>query len=238
MGLFDRFTGKSGGSSAPSVGDKSFLIDKIKQSELFNKLSAENLDEMYKRMETVARSKGEPVIREGEEGDYYYLLVLGTAQVSRKDPSTGKVIVIANLDEPKGFGEEALISNSKRNATVTMTTDGKLMRLSKDTFNDYIKEPLLTWFSPSDAQEKVAQGAKWLDVRSANLAKQSHLQGALAIPVEDIRARMSELDKSLSYVCYCDNGRTSSTAAFLMSQKGFSVGVLRGGLQSLKSSVG
>ena len=52
-----------------------------------------------------------------------------------------------------GFGEEALISNAKRNATVVMTLPGDVMRLSKDAFDDYVKEPLITWVSPADAQK-------------------------------------------------------------------------------------
>jgi len=38
----------------------------------------------------------------------------------------------------------------------------------------------------------------------------------------------------LMYICYCENGRQSSTAAFLLRQRGYNVGVLRGGVQSLK----
>ena len=107
------------------------------------------------------------------------------------------------------------------------------MRLSKDGFNDYIKEPILTWFSPKEAQAKVAGGAKWIDVRPEKEAKE-RLHGAMPIPLANIRQRASELDKSALYICYCQNGRMSSTAAFLLSQQGFNVGVLRGGLQSLK----
>ena len=66
-------------------------------------------------------------------------------------------------------------------------------------------------------------------------ARQSHLHGALAIPMVDLRRRLDELDKASRYVCYCQNGRLSSTAAFVMRQHGFhQVGVLRGGILSLQ----
>lgn len=214
--------------------NKTLLIDKIRQSELFKDLPAENIEEMFSHMETVPMRSGDTIIREGDEGDYYYLLVGGTAQVSRRLEKDGKPQVVAELNEPTGFGEEALISNAKRNATVIMTSDGAVMRLSKDAFNDYVKEPMVTWFSPMDAQDKVTNGARWIDVRVAEQARQTRLHGAISMPMEELRDRMSGFDKNTLYICYCENGRLSSTAAFLLRQRGYNVGVLRGGLQSLK----
>ena len=43
-----------------------------------------------------------------------------------------------------------------------------------------------------------------------------------------------QIDKAKEYVAYCDNGRQSSTAAFLLVQSGFKVEVMRGGLKGLK----
>lgn len=230
MSLFGKIGsmfGKKSSSLADGI-DKSVLLDKIRQTELFKDVPPQNLQEMYGRMETVGVSKGDVVIKEGDEGDYYYLLAVGTATVTRKAQA------VAALTGPTGFGEEALISNAKRNATITMTSDGVLMRLSKDTFNDHVKEPLVTWFSHVEAQEKIASGWKWIDVRYATEAHQSRLHAAIELPMEELRARMAGLDKGLSYICYCENGRQSSTAAFLLRQHGFKVGVLRGGLLSLK----
>lgn len=233
-GMFDK-TKQLAQVGKPTELDKGMLLEKIRQSELFRDVPSENLEEMFSHMETVQMPVGANVITEGEEGDYYYLLVRGTADVKRTLSGSDVAEVVATLDEPKGFGEEALISNAKRNATITMTTAGTVMRLSKDGFNDWIKEPLLKWLSPVQAQDAVGKDAKWLDVRDEDEAKQSHLHGAIAIPLEHIReGAATELDKETLYVCYCENGRASSTAAFLLRQLGYNIGVLRGGLQSLK----
>jgi rhodanese-related sulfurtransferase len=215
---------------APAV-DKSVLIDKIRQSDLFKDLPPDNLEEMFSRMETVKVKSGETIIREGEEGDYYYLLASGAATVTRRVGASENPQVVAELSEPTGFGEEALISKAKRNATITMTSAGAVMRLSKDAFDEYVKEPLVTWISPKEAQDKVGAGAQWIDVREGEHEK--HLHGALSIPLSQIRERSSELKNDASYICYCDNGRQSSTAAFLLRQRGLNVGVLRGGVQAL-----
>lgn len=233
MSMFSGLLGKlKGGQEAPKP-DKDFLVGKVRQSELFKSVPKENLEEMLAHMESVGVRKDDEVIREGDEGDYYYLLVSGTAKVLRKSED-GSQKLLAELTEPSGFGEEALISNAKRNASVVMTSGGAVMRLSKDDFSTYVKEPLVEWLSPVEAQKKVEQGAKWIDVRDEADAKKSRLHGALSIPIDDIRKKMFELDKNTYYVCYCQNGRLSSTAAFLMKQKGFQVGVLRGGVQALE----
>jgi len=235
MGILSKMFGK--GDAVPTLIKgvaKSVLLDKIRQGEVFKNFSPENMDEMLRHMETMEVRAGDAVVREGEEGDYYYLLVSGTATVSRRLQAEGTPQVVAELTGPTGFGEEALISNAKRNATITMKVGGTVMRLSKDAFNDYVKEPLVTWLSPKEAQDKVAQGAKWIDVRDPDEAHQAHLHGALSMPLAELRDHVSELNKDTLYVCYCQNGRLSSTAAFLLRLRGFNVGVLRGGLQSLQ----
>jgi rhodanese-related sulfurtransferase len=231
--LVGKTTGR-GGAQTASPADKALLLDKIRQSELFRNLPAKNLDEMFSRMETVRMKAGDTIIKEGDEGDYYYLLVNGTATVSRKREGKPGLQLVAELVEPIGFGEEALISNAKRNATVAMKTDGMLMRLSKDAFNDYVKEPLITWLPPKEAHDRIVKGAKWIDVRDPTGAQGARLPDSISIPMGDLRDRAGELDKKAFYICYCENGRLSSTAAFLLRQRGYDVGVLRGGLQSLK----
>jgi rhodanese-related sulfurtransferase len=239
MSIFDTLSSLLGKNKATSSGppanvDKSVLLQKIRQSELFRDMPETSLEEMFQRMETVNMRSDDVIIREGEEGDYYYLLAAGTADVTRRMGNSSDPQVVAQLTEPTGFGEEALISNAKRNATVIMTSNGIVMRLSKEAFEDYIKEPLLTWLSPLEAQEKVAKGAKWIDVRGPEQSRQSRLHGAISIAMEELRSKAEGLDRNGEYVCYCENARLSSTAAFLLRQRGFSVSVLRGGLQGLK----
>ena len=44
-------------------------------------------------------------------------------------------------------------------------TDGLLMRLSKDDFNELLRAPLVHEVDFAGAQELVSNGAQWLDVR-------------------------------------------------------------------------
>jgi len=214
--------------------DEKALVDKIKNTEFFSNLDDGNVEEMITHMIATDVSAGTKLIRQGEEGDDYFLLVRGVAVVTRLSEESGEDEVLAEIEGPVGFGEDALISNAKRNATITMKTDGLVMRLSKDDFSEYVKDPLVCWLSPIEAQRKIMDGARWLDVRTADKALKQHMHGAIRISLGELRDRMEELDKSGSYISYCQNGRMSSTAAFILSQKGFNIAVLRGGLNSLK----
>ena len=190
----------------------------------FKSMPPANIKQLLGRMESMPVHKGDTIVSQGEAGDYYYVLTEGKAKVTR-------TVELATLEPGRSFGEEALLSGSKRNASVTMETDGMVMRLSKTDFNELLKEPLLTRVSPEDARLRVVKGDQWLDVRHAKEYHHSHLPDAINIPLHELRLRMDELDKNIPYIVYCGTGRRSSAAAFLLVQKGFNVSVLNGGVQ-------
>jgi rhodanese-related sulfurtransferase len=137
---------------------------------------------------------------------------------------------LATLKDGDAFGEEALLSEAKRNATITMDSDGVLMRLSKDDFNALLKEPMLSWLDLAEAQELVAGGAKWLDVRLESEHANTGLKDSENIPLFMLRLKVDTLDPDAPYIVYCDTGRRSSAAAFLLSERGFQACCLKGGV--------
>ena len=196
----------------------------MKQVMAFKNLPPANIRSLLERMETVPVRGGDVIVKQGEKGDYYYVLTEGEARVTQS-------VELAKLQGGDSFGEEALISGGPRNATVTMLGDGQLMRLSKHDFDSLLKEPMLKRLSAEEAGQQVKQGACWLDVRYAREYSHQRLPGAINIPLHELRSRLDELDKTTMYVCYCSTGRRSSAAAFLLAQKGFRASVLSGGIQ-------
>ncbi len=194
----------------------------------FSQLPPAHIDELLRRFERVESKKGELIIREGTEGDFYYLVESGRCQVERM--IGGVSMTLAELKSGDTFGEEALASESKRNATVTMKTDGSLLRLSKQDFNALLREPLLRGLSMEQAKQKVLGGAEWIDVRYPSEYQYDKLPGAVNIPLSEIRNAIGALDMDKEYVVYCQSGRRSSAAAFLLAQRGYRVYVLEGGL--------
>jgi rhodanese-related sulfurtransferase len=143
-------------------------------------------------------------------------------------------IKLAELGVGDTFGEEALISEAKRNATVTMLTDGVLMRLGKADFRELMTEPLQRWVTPSEAEAMViTKHAAWLDVRLPSEFQNLAVEGAINIPLYFIRLKLSTLDKNKPYIVYCDTGRRSSAAAFILVERGFDAYVLKDGLSSM-----
>lgn len=203
------------------------------QVGVFSQLPAANVEEMFKRMESISVSAGQVMIQQGSEGDYYYLIQSGSAVVSRVVDANQPAVILAELSEGSSFGEEALVSDNKRNATVTMNTDGELLRLNKQDFIELLKAPLITQISMSDAQAKVTAGAIWADVRLPSEYKYDHIAGAINLPLNEIRNLAIGLDKSKSYVLYCQTGRRSSAAAFVLAQSGIKAVVLSGGTRQL-----
>jgi rhodanese-related sulfurtransferase len=182
------------------------------------------------RMQQINYRAGDVIIKQGAEGDYFYALVRGSALVTRETPLSKEGIKLAELKVGDTFGEEALISAAKRNATVTMTTDGSVMRLGKEDFNKLLNEPMLDWVDYAEAEEIIKSGGQWLDVRLPSEFEAQHLDGAINIPLYFIRLKMSTLDLEKKYVVCCDTGRRSSAGAYILSERGYEAFVLRGGI--------
>ncbi len=203
------------------------------RSEIFHRIPPSNIQAVFMRMETLPVTKGQLVIKQGDEGDYYYFIEKGHCVVTHTTKS-GKDIKLAELEAGTGFGEEALISDNKRNANVTMLSDGKLMRMAKKDFVELLKAPVLQNVSYDKAREMVADGARWLDVRLESEHKNMAIPGSMNIPLYLLRIKSRELDHNTKYIVYCDTGRRSSSAAYLLSERGIDAYFLEGGLRALK----
>jgi rhodanese-related sulfurtransferase len=199
------------------------------RSGAFAQLPVAHIDELLKRFERVTAERGDIVIREGGEGDYYYVIESGRFQVERL--VGGAKVVLAELKSGDAFGEEALVSEAKRNATVVAVTEGQLLRLAGGHFNELLREPLLRRVAFTQAAEKVRRGAVWLDVRYPSEYQYDKLPGAINVPLSEVRNMFAVLDRSKEYVAYCQSGRRSAAAAFLFAQRGFGVWLLEGGLK-------
>jgi rhodanese-related sulfurtransferase len=198
----------------------------------FAHLPPANIGELIKRIETVVVWADDVIVREGDEGDYYYLIDTGKALVTRR--VGGVDLQLAELQAGDVFGEEALISDATRNATVIMQTNGVLLRLNRQDFLHLLQEPLLHKIAFSEAQQAVQEGgALWLDVRHPPEYRYDRLLGALNIPLNDIRNAIGVLDHDKKYIVYCQSGRRSAAAAFILAQAGYQVQVLDGGLWSI-----
>jgi len=213
--------------SAASGGD---WMTVLLQNRAFHRIPPANLQAVFMRMQRVPVAAGETIVRQGAQGDYFYVVVSGRCAVTRETPLNREGIKLAELGMGDTFGEEALVSGETRNATVTMITEGELMRLGREDFNELLNEPMLRWVDYTEARRVVAGGGCWLDVRLPSEYEQCHFEKSLNVPLYFVRLKLKSLDPATPYVVCCENGRRSSAAAYLLSERGFNASVLRGGI--------
>jgi CRP-like cAMP-binding protein len=221
---------RGGGDGMASSDD---WMTTLLQTKAFHKIPPANIQAIFMRMQRMDYKAGEVIIKQGDEGDYFYVIVKGKCTVTRETPLNKEGIKLAELGMGDTFGEEALISDAKRNASVTMSVEGTLMRLAKDDFRTLLNEPMLEWVDYDTANVLVGKGAKWLDVRLPSEFENFHLPEALNVPLYFIRLKLKNLDKGMHYIVCCDTGRRSSAGAYILSERGFHASVLQGGLAAV-----
>jgi hypothetical protein len=99
---------------------------------LFRPLSRTELGRVGRLSREMNIEAGHAVCRQGDPGDELFLIVEGTATVSRNGRE------VATLGPGMYFGELALLTDEPRNATVTASTDVVLLVLNRRSFRQVV----------------------------------------------------------------------------------------------------
>ena len=198
----------------------------------FAQLPTAHIDELLKRFERVTVKRGEAVIREGDEGDFYYVVESGRCQVGAH---RGRRVDAAGRAEDAATRSARRRWCPKRSATrPSRMLDRRLPAApgQGSDFNELLREPLLqSRRHGGGARQGAHRGAPWIDVRYPSEYQYDKLPGAINIPLAEVRNMFAVLDRIPEYVAYCQSGRRSAAAAFLLAQRGFKSFVLDGGLK-------
>jgi CoA-disulfide reductase len=92
---------------------------------------------------------------------------------------------------------------------------GKMEVITSEEYSNYNKENTIL-----------------LDVRSEIEFSNGHIEGALNIPVDNLRERLEQLDKNREIIEYCQVGLRGYVASRILSQNGFKVKNITGGYKS------
>lgn len=195
-------------------------------SPLLRRIPSAHIQKLFAKFERVKARAGSVVIQEGSHGDYFYIVDNGMVKISSIAGTTDVVLGPAQY-----FGEEALVAEAPRNATVTMLTDGVLMRLGKDDFNRLLRDPVQKFVTE---EQLVQRRRKYvlLDVRTALEYRMQHAEGAVNVPLAKLRQEIKALDRSRTYVIASEAGRRGQLAAYLLTQEGFETYLLVGAAES------
>ena len=206
------------------------------RSNLFYKVPPMNIRQILTRFHPVFAHSGEVVIRQGEVGDCCYFIKEGSVSVYRAADEKSKSDLVAELGVGRCFGEDALVNDVPRNATIAMRENGVLMKLDKQDFYLLLKPPQVHSLSLNGLDRELMAGAVLLDVRSQDEFDRAHAAQALNMPLTILKLKSRLLDRNTRYITYCNSGRRSSAAAFLLAEDGYQVTVLRNGFEALPMS--
>ena len=110
----------------------------LRQHYLFKGLDESQIAHVVTRFVSKQYGASEVVIRQGEPGDSFYLIFRGRVQVSRTETDRERVLDL--LGSGDYFGEEALLFDRPRSATVTTVEPTVLLRLDREPFFGLIQQ--------------------------------------------------------------------------------------------------
>ena len=187
-------------------------------SPLASHLPSSILQELFVKLEDVEVSKGDVIVKRNTPGDYFYIIKKGSARIltDGRGPYSGQEFC---LSVGNYFGDEALVADTIRNATVEMLSDGVLGCLGAESFNSIIKQYLVVPLV--DDGKLSSKNYQFIDVRLPIEYKHSHYQGSENIPISHLRKKLDHFNDSDTYVITAEGGRRSELAVYLLRQAGF-----------------
>lgn len=109
---------------------------------------------------------------------------------------------------------------------------------AKDPINmvGFVAENAINNLSPlitvKEIRSRNLESTMLLDVRSKEEFNNGHIPGAVHIPVDELRARLNELDVTKKLLVYCQVGYRGYTATRILLQNGYHATNLTGGFKS------
>jgi signal transduction histidine kinase len=111
-------------------------LNDLRKSPLFQGLSDDELQKLMDMAEPVSLRAGDILIKQGEPGDSAYVVIEGDFEVQKQ---TGQSLIKIDVRNPGDVvGEMALLSRAPRNATLIAKTDGEVLRIPKEAFEQLL----------------------------------------------------------------------------------------------------
>lgn len=202
----------------------------VRETAPFQRIPLENAEQALASLRERTVKAGNEIVKMGKEADAFYVIAAGRAELWQIDDEEGIPMKAAELGHGDAFGEDALLTGKTSPVTVRMLEDGILLELTREDFNRLLARPLVREVEPPVAKAMIDNQFLPLDVRLQEEFDEGHIPGAALIPLSQLRRRAGELDPASRYVAYCRSGRRSAVAAFLLSQLGFDVVSMAGGV--------
>ncbi|MFK8069095.1 MAG: cyclic nucleotide-binding domain-containing protein [Gammaproteobacteria bacterium] len=111
--------------------------------DIFSQISSSLTEELAARFDTMKVKKGDQIITQNMPGNYFYFIGEGSCEVTQHDFTSGRTETLSEMGAGEFFGDEALLVDQKRTATVTMLTTGYLLKLARKDYDELIQSSVL-----------------------------------------------------------------------------------------------
>ena len=108
------------------------LIDAL---PIFDDVPVEVLDELAGRVRLRTLARTQPVFRQGDRPEAFYVVRRGVLEIVEEDPETGNERQIRTVGRGESFGELALLTGAARTATVRAVDEAEVFEVDKGTFD-------------------------------------------------------------------------------------------------------
>ncbi len=115
------------------------ILEFLRKVPLFHTLDETFLEYISNSTRRLPFRKGDYLIHQGDEGDSFYILLSGRAEVIFEEPS-GLERQLAEIGSGDSFGEIALLEAVPRTASVRAVEEGLALQLSRDAFAAVAKD--------------------------------------------------------------------------------------------------
>ena len=128
------------GSSGDEVSDPELAAAarRVAGLPLFAGIPAFRVASTLARGSTIQVAAGEPIIRQGEPADRFYVILDGSVEVTRAEQPGAAPVALRRLGPDDAFGELGLLTGALRSATVTAETPVRLLALDGPVFLDLV----------------------------------------------------------------------------------------------------
>jgi CRP-like cAMP-binding protein len=213
----------------PKSATQGNWMENLLSTPLFEFIPPNHIQALFKRFEPVAVPANHTIIQQGDAGDYFYVIKSGRVAIDQD--ANGQVSRVAEMGSGSSFGQDALISDAPRNATVVSLESCELMRLSEADFSELLMSPVIEYVSLEEVEavKKMHETAPvFIDVRSKLELQSSHISDHIErIPLPLLRNELPALPKEPIYlVIGPKRPKIAEVATYLLNEAGITAYVL------------
>ena len=203
-------------------------MERLLSTPLFEFIPPTNIQALFKRFKTRQVKSGEIIIKQGEPGDYFYMIKTGAVSVHIE--INGKVNQVAKLIAGQSFGQDALVSDLPRNATVMATAPCELGMLTEADFEDLLLSPIIEVITAAEIEEAVrvhGTPVQILNLYNPDEPQPEAAANELSIPFMALRNHIHELSKEIVYAVRGPaSPKINLLGAYLLNEAGHTAYVL------------